>query len=1102
MAGLGPILCSTSGFTTRLRRKLARQFGVWAAVFLALSWLLPFGSLSAQSRTTAALRGSVTRVDDTPVTGAVVEVRNESTGGTWSALTNEEGRFLVLLLPPGGPYTISVSYIGLSEERVEGVVLRVGEAFRLNLVLREEPIELPGIEVAVERARVFDPAEVGPATRIAEGTLESLPIMSRDVMELALISPLVKATESGGFSVAGQNDRYNAVLVDGLVSKDMFGLTSGGVPGGQAGAKLIPIDAVSQYEVLIAPFDVRLSGFTGGVLNAVTRSGTNEWRVRASAVHRNEALIGDLSLPTGPVAASGVDRSLMAVSVGGPVIRDAVHVFVAGEFEKRSQPPSGFNLFRDDPSLIRISEEAVESADSIFSSLFQADIGRSGPYPLKQNLANVFGRLDWNLEGGHRLTIRHLFAHASNDQEPNRSAFLPYELSSNGVFRNATNHLTSLQLFSEFGERYANELDLVLQRTTDGTSPASDLPQMELRLISSIDGTSYARSVRAGGQFFAQLNDLAQTSLRITNSLDVNLGGDVLTLGITGSWYGITHAFLPGAAGEYYFASLGDLELNAPERYQRTVLAEGETEAVSFDVLEWGAFAQREIHAGKGLTMHFGLRVDTPHLLGRPERNVDLEAFFGYNTSTMPSGNFLISPRWGFNWQSGGRRNTQVRGGAGMFSGQIPYVWLSNAFHNNGLRSVTRICEGRWYEEPPKTWAVPPFDPSAPPVSCDVPSNSVPPFRELRSAVLFSPDFRYPQDIKFSVVVDRELTDRISGSLGLLFNKAYNQVGLRDLNLEPSGPTEEMLALAGHERRYYQHLTEDYQHALLVTNEGEDWGASLTAEMRGLLSDGFAFQLGYTLAGSWDRTSLVFTDMLSNFGSNPSAADINKPPLETSNFDRPHKVVAAVFGTPFPWLPDTELSVLYTGQSGLPFSYVYDGDVNGDGYPGLGSSFDRNNDLIFLPDSLDAAPMSLVTKGLLSRAMREDECLARFRGRTLRRNACRSPWQHRLDVRVSHTIHAGGAEIRLGADVINFLNLLNHEWGRVERTQPVLPLLELCRGGCGGRGPLPATWGGAVLPERDEDGRLRPTEPWTVATPESQWQMQIGAQMTFGVGRH
>ncbi len=1037
--------------------------------------------------------------------GATVTVTHDETGAMRSGLSNQRGAFLILLLQPGGPYTVAVQHLGFTEARIETLMLEVGETFTVEVTLQEQALELEGIDVAVDRATIFTPGQVGPATRLTERVLDATPILSRDVMELAVLSPLVKTTEGGGFSVAGQNDRYNAILVDGLVSKDMFGLTSGGVPGGQAGAKLIPIDAVAQYEVLVAPFDVRLSGFTGGVMNAVTRSGTNDWRVRLAGVHRAEALMGDLALPTGPVEASGVNRSLIAASVGGPIVRDKGHFFISGEFERRNQPPAGYNLFRDPESLVRVTGETINEFSDALQAQHGLEAGEAGTYALGQELANVFARTDWTLGSDSRLTVRNLFAHASNDESPNRSAFLPYELSSNAVKRRSTNNITSAQLFSGFGDRYANELDITVQRSSDESTPASSFPQVEVDLRSNFDGVTLFRPVRVGSQFFAQENALDQTSIRVTNSLDIRSeGDDVVTLGVTGSYYDISHRYLPGSFGEFYFPSLSDFQANAPHRYQRTALAPGQDPAAKIQVLEWGAFAQHLLNAGKGLTMRFGLRLDVPHVLTRPDTNFELLDFFGYDTSKLPSGNFQLSPRFGFNWQSGGQRMTQVRGGFGWFSGQVPYVWLSNAFHNDGMRSVTYTCSGRWYEEPLPARPAPPLDVSRTPTSCynPDPAATQPAFDEVRSIVVFEDGFKYPQDLKFSASVDHELSARTSFTLGFLFNKALNQVGLQELNVE--GGNTNLAELGGTERRYYDDITNDFQQVLVVTNEGEDWAASFSGELRGQLNDRMGFQLGYALAKSWDRTSLTFADMISNFGFNGSEFDINRPPLRTSAFDRPHKIVATLYGAPFERFPDTEISLLYTGQSGLPFSYVYDGDVNGDGYPGVGGALDRFNDLVHVPTRFDGIgagsnAYSLVTQILYADAIKNDACLSKYRGTLVGRNGCRAPWENRLDLRVAHTVRMAGQDVRFEGDLINVLNLMNSSWGKVETTTPVVPLLELCELGC--TSPLPARWGGAVLPIQDAEGNLKAPDPWTVVTPDSQWQMQFGVRVTFGGGR-
>ncbi len=1059
-------------FSPMTRRRLNPPF-----VFALAALLLP-ASLAAQSRTSSAIRGTVVQESGAPVIGAEVVVRSVGTGAERAAVTNENGAFLVLLLQPGGPYTVTIRSLGFAEYRLEDMMLPVGETTVVEVVLRTEAVELEGLDVEVDRAAVFDRDLVGPTTRLDEERLESTPLISRDVMELALLSPLVKPTESGGFSIAGQNDRYNAILIDGVLNKDLFGLTSGGVPGGQAGAKLIPLDAVSQYEVLVAPFDVRLSGFTGGVMNAVTRTGTNDWRVRASAVHRAEALMGDLQLITGPVEASGVDRSLLALSVGGPLVRDRAHFFVAGEFEERNQLPVGYNLFRDDPSLIRISTDRITELQESFEGFTGFDTGAAEAYPLGRELSNVFARVDWNLARGHRLTARNVFARAANDESPNRTGFDPYGLSSNAVFRTSTSNTTSLQLFSDVSGWGSNELELSVARSTDDTRAAADWPQVEVELISSVDGASYQRSVRLGGNFFGQENHLSQTAFRVTNTLDIPRGDDgVLTLGVTGSYLDMAHAYLPGARGEYVYSNLAALQNDTPARYQQARLVEGGSPEVAFQAAEWGAFIQNQMRPGKGLSLRVGLRVDAPYVLSTPPENNDALDYFGYSTANLPSGNLMFSPRWGVNWQSGGDNRTQVRAGGGMFTGQIPYVWLADAFHNDGLRSLTQVCTGD---------DAPGFGTGAPAQGCTL----------QRNVVAFEDGFRFPQDLKFSLAIDHEFSEGLNASLGALFSKALNQVAVQELDVDQGGNPPPGYSSLG-SRRFYSDRGSPFQHMLLVTNEGEDWGASITAELRGALGSRLRFQLAYALARSWDRMSLVFADMTSNLGLNPNTENLNKPPLTTSNFDRPHKFVLSLFGAPIPGLDETEISLLYTGQSGLPFTYVYDFDVNGDGFPGDGASTDRYNDPVWVPEEAGNLPGTIATQVLTAGALRNDACLTDHRGEVIKRNDCRAPFQHRLDLRLAQTLRFGPTEIRLEGDLINVLNLVNGDWGTIQQVRPQIPLYELCDCGDPPIAPL-LSWGGGVLPRRNDSGSLLPSAAWSPSAPDSQWQIQLGARVTFG----
>jgi hypothetical protein len=1045
----------------------------------------------------------VSQEDGVPVPEAVVRMEHVGTGMVRTALTDSDGEYALLLLPPGGPYTLTVHHLAYTEERREGIRLQVGETRTLDFVLTEQAIELEGLLVEAERAEVFNPEQVGPAIVIPERQIEAAPLLSRDLMDLTTLSPLVRTTEEGGFSVAGQNERYNTLLIDGVPNKDLFGLTAGGVPGAQAGARLLPLDAVAQYEVLVAPFDVRLSGFTGGVMNAVTKTGTNDFRGRAFAVNRNEIMTGDLTLPTGSVEPSGVERTVLGLSLGGPIVPDRAHFFVSGEFEGRSQPPNGYNLTREPPSLVRIAPETAGALADFLSTEFGIPTGKMGPYGLDRSLTSVFARVDWTLSERHRMTVRNVFSRAENDESPNRSAFNPYGFSSNGVARSSATNTTSFQLFSDLEDVGANELTLSVQRSWDRTRPVADGPQIEVDVVSSIDDVSYQRGVRFGGEYFAHENDLDQTSVRVTDAFTFESIGGSTTLGVTGVLYDIAHRYVPAADGYWFFASTDDVYANRPFRYERGVMEGDPGSGVDLSAAEWGFFAQHQIATEKGLTMRFGIRFDMPHVLDHPDPNPTVLNWFGYETEDVPSGMLMISPRWGFNWQSEGARRWQVRGGAGLFTGQIPYVWLSDAFRNNGLGLNTRICTGRIDVSPPEGNTVPPFVPGTHPQAC-VYSFGENSFQDARTVTVFRNGFKYPQELKFSLAADRELTSSLSASASLLFSHAINQVVLQEKNLDdPSSGSGALDGFGGSDRRLYggpgpvgnpDRLLSGHEQVLAAENETQDWSFALSGELKGQLTERLWFQGGYSYSRSFDHMSLVAGDMVSNFGFNAVDWDANQPSLRPSNFDRPHKIVASVWGTPVPGLERTEISLLYVGQSGLPFSYVYGGDLNGDGYPGVGPAFDRWNDLIYVPNRVEELPASPITLALLSEALESDPCLSRYRGRILERNACRSPWQNRLDLRLGQGFSAWKTDLRLEVDVINVLNLIHGKWGTIKTVRPVVPLLDLKTI----QGQPFAQWGGSVLPTRSTEGRLRPLDPWTVVTPDSQWQMQVSLRASFG----
>ncbi len=1054
--------------------------------------------LAAQSRSTAALRGDVRFPSGGPAPEAFVRLRNASTGLERTGLTNASGRFLFLGLPPGGPYEVEVTLLGYAAVTVESLTLAVGETLPLRITLSQQALELEGIDVSAERSGLFDPGRVGPVTLLPARQIANLPIPRRDLTELALLSPLVTRTESGGLSVAGQNDRYNAILIDGLTARDPFGLSPGGLPGGAAGGKLLPLDAVAQYEVLVAPYDVRLSGFTGGAMNAVTRSGTNDLEATAFAAHRPSALGGEFAAVTGSSSGADVSSTQAGFSLGGPIIRDRAHYFVALEYEALSQPPQGFILGRDDPNLVRLGEPEVAEAQDAIRSFFGADPGTAGVTSLDRSLLNLFARVDFALADRHRLTVRNVLARAVDDGGPNRLGVDPYGLTSNGVERRGLSNTLNAELVSVLGDRATNELSVLLQVGSDESLPNSRFPQVEVPVVSSFGEASAVRDLRAGAWLTAQDNDLNQLQLRITDFLTLARGNSTVTLGVTAARYEFSQRYLPGALGEFTFPNVRAIEAGLPSQLQWTSVSEGSSEQVDFGVTEVGVLAQSELYAGEGLTMRFGLRADIPWVDGNARRNWGVLNSFGWDTGDLPSGNVLISPRWSMNWQSDdGRGGTQFRAGAGLFNGQLPFVWLADALQNDGMRTVVNRCT----DESIPVWT------GTLPTSCRTGEPE-----QIRNVTIFSPDFRYPQDFRLSVGLDRRVGDATL-SAGILFNRAFNQLVLEELNLGTPSQVGPVREYGGVFRNYYGEPVErgfepvradpDFGQVLFASNESEDWAAAFTVEAQGSFR-GLDLRTGYTFSASRDRMSLVATDMISNFGFTGVETAINVQPLRPSNFDRPHKVVASVSAQPL-GERGPRVSVLYLGQSGAPFAYVYGGDVNGDGYPGFGPAFERTNDLFFVPEPPGILQMGAASQTLLATALESFDCLSDNVESYIARNSCRSPWQNSLDVRLSQIVPSALGRLRVDLDFVNFLNLVNPNWGRVETVRPVVPLIDLVerqeappdRGsGAPVIPPVIHRWSGASF--QGADGGLIPVEPWTAVPNRSQWQVQLGVRVEVG----
>ncbi len=1085
-----------------------RAFLITAAATTAFLCVLAVpASVRAQGVSSAGLRGRVLDPAGSPVEGALIRLEHTETGATATAITTSDGRYALRGQRPGGPYTVTVTRIGFGDHTREGIELLLGRYVNLDVTLLSEAVEIEGIEVRARQDIEFDPGRIGISTLVTAEIIGQLPTVTRNFVDFAALSPLARVSEEG-VSVAGTNYRFNTLNVDGALNQDVFGLSTDNIAGGRAGGRVIPLEAVEQFQVLVAPFDVRQSGFTGGAMNAVTRSGTNEFETSAFGFYRNEALVGPLVI--GDVATEPeLSTAHGGFTAGGPILRDRAHFFLAGEWERIREPPSGFHVGESDEFRLALVADSVARMWSLLQGL-GADPGTAASHTLENTLVNLFSRFDWEMGDRHDAMFRYSFASADDEADPNRLPGDLYELSTSGSRIHSRSHSAVFQLFSSLPGGISNELALNFQHLDDSETARTALPQVEVTLDGVIDDLPVRRDVRSGASFFSQDNGLRQRVIQVANNLSNDLGRHSLLVGASATWFDFDRRFLPGAFGSYQFESLEELEQNDPDRYEITIPLTEDGSNPTFGVQEVSLYIQDEFAASERFTLRAGARMDLPTFRGRPAANPELESALGIDTSRLPAGNSTLSLRAGLNWRP--LDGTQIRAGSGVFTGRPAFAWLANAFQNNGVAARTVVCRGG---------SAPALDPTGPtPTEC-----SGPPRPPQSSTVInyFDPDFAFPQDLRTMLALDQRLPGGLVLSGSLIYNKALKQVFIENINLLENrivGETEAGYSLGfglahrqvfgnptqGHFRGNEVlweggRRTEEFGPVLRVTNKGDNFTYAATFELRKDFGETLGLRVGYSLTRSADLQNLTSIDITSNFASTPVNVHPNLPVRQSSRFDRPEKWVASAHARILPRFGGTEISLLYVGQSGVPYSYVYKGDVNGDDFPGPRTS-SLPNDLIYITDEVTGFPgVPGHPEGeiLWYSLYDQEECLQRQTIRILARNTCRTPWSNQFDLRVAQTVEARGLSVDLSLDLLNVLNLLHSHWGIVHVVNPVVQIFEVRRFPEPGSGlvsipRLQSRYIGGLQRDR-VTGAVEAALPYVPEVPTSQWRAQFGVRL-------
>jgi hypothetical protein len=1027
--------------------------------------------LSAQAVTGAAIAGRVVTTDSTPLDQAIVRVTNTSNGERWQTTTGARGGYFLNYLSVGGPYRVEVRAVGYQPAKRDSIALDLGQRLTLNFTLAPAAIELQEIAVTGAHDARSIAARTGPSQVISDSLIARLPVSRRDYTDLARLSPQVSRSVNGGLSFAGQHDRFNSIQIDGTNNSDPFGrsFSGNGTPGWAVGLTAFTPEAVKEVQVLSAPFDVRYGGFAGGLVNAVSRSGSN--RVEGSVLGYFEA--AELS-GTDSTGSRGEDfsRREFGLTFGAPIVHDRVALFlnaaahqdvVAQSIPVPVPAPTG----GPEPAT-GIRYESLARFQNLLRG-YGVEPGSFSAASTRTPSRSLFAKVTAQLGVNNRLAVSHNYGHGNTRLESDIRTPDVYPLSSTGSENPETINATRLAWTTAFGSRFSNEL--ILARVDDQRTcfPNSDFPTVSV----FADGGEVAAGVlpRCIGL------ETGHTLWEITDNIDIAAGNHQLTFGTHAERIDLVDDALIEPGGHWFFTSLDSLAMRKASGYARDFPLAGASQ-VAFRVNQLGLYLQDEWQPKPRLTLTAGFRMDVPFVPTAPTQNPAALRDLGINTALTPSGNVLWSPRFGVNYDVSGRGTTVVRGGAGLFAGQPAYVWFRNVYGSTGIRAQGLRCEGD--EVPALT-----LDPAHQPTSCAplAPARSV-------SFAYFDPAFRFPRSFKLALGVDQRLPGGIVATLDFLYSRSVNAVQIVDMNLR--GPLGVSAGEGG--RLLYGSIDPsngvarpDRPSAALrgvyqLQNGSGDRSYSFTVQLSKLLLNGTGLSAAYTYTHSKDRMSMDANLADLNLGGTPVNGTLQQRELRTSLWERPHKVT--VVGTTN--LPlGFRLGLTYIGTSGAPFTYVATGDPNADGFR---PTFEVSNDVVYVPRSAEDITMADPAdwEGL-DQYIRSEPCLQRQRSRLLERNSCRDPWVHETQARLSKRFQiAGRRAFEITADLFNVLNFISGDWGLVRHTF----------GDVGNTVPLLDLLGYDVAKARGVYTFL-PVKRSEIDLEASRWRLQLGASFSF-----
>ena len=1019
--------------------------------------------------TTSTLAGVVKNEKGEVLAGASVHAVHQPTGSEYRAQTNKSGNYTIPAVRPGGPYVIHVSFVGYKMKELTDINTQLGVTSDVDVVLELDNKLLDNVTVTGTRNNLFSKDKTGAAQQFGRRELQTIPITgARTIDGITKYNPF-----GNGTSFGAQDSRLNNFTIDGSQFNNNFGLGSSAQAGGRTGASAISLDAIDQLQINIAPFDIRQSGFNGAGINAVTRSGSNniEGSVYQTQRDNSSRYVGNNARGT-KVTAAKFDEKVQGFRLGMPIIKNKLFLF--GNYEGIVRTEPGTNWISDGSPLTGSQISRVKYSDMKTLSDFMKDKFNyvTGPWEgySNQNSSNKFlVRLDWNINDKHKLTARYVHHNSeaeiniSNSQSAgagNRTTqFNAMSFKNSGYIIQDNTRSMVLELNSKLSNTLYNNLIVSYDKQIEDRAYLSQMfPTIDIR-----EGAPTYTSV--GFDPFTPGNKLDYSTFNITNNVTKYAGKHTLVGGVNFQAYQSNNLFFPASNGVYIFNSLADFYTAAnqsllnngapstlsPARFQlRYSALPGAVEPLQvLKTTRFDFYGQDEFNATKDLKLVFGLRANVIAFGNTALENPKITAMtFGngqkFNTGLMPKTQFLIEPRFGFNYDVNGQKKTQIRGGTGVFTGRPPYVFLSNQIGNNGVLTgfidvSGAAAAGYGFTADPNKYFIP----------------QTPTLPSTFDLALTDRDYKFPQVWKTNLAVDQKLPFLgLVASAEYLYNSTLNAVHYYNANLDNTvgtlGGADTRLRFAGNDAGV--RINDNVSMAAVLTNRDGAYHQSLTLKLEKPATKGLWGSFAWTTADSKDFMS-AGSIASGSWQSAVSVLGNNNLDLTNSDFLVRNRLVGLLgyridYGKKYGGA--TTFTLGYVGQQSNPYSYVVAGDLNGDRV--------TNNDLIYVPmkgSDIKFAPLtvgsgtSAVTytesqqQDAFDKFISQDPYLSTRRGTYAERNASVLPYLHRLDLSVVQDIFVkvkgerNTFQIRF--DILNFTNMLNNNWGVSQRaTAPQL----------------------------------------------------------------